>query len=463
MIKKIGFIISLSAGLFIFTQGNAQVTVNMFVPGEIVAGKEFNVNIEIEKGSLEEFSRFQQELPVGLAASPDQSETADFTFENQRVRFIWLKLPKKNVINISYKVMVNERLKGQFDLEGEFSYVEGDERKTIAAGPATITITPSPTIVPSAQVDISDFSEVLAAEKEAIQSSHDITCLRQTPYKTVTGNDFIVRILVYKKEMNKFAKIEEEIPAGFNAMNMDSKAGIFTFKDGIAKFVWMTLPPQSGFVIAYRLMPEGSRTVADLNINGKFSYIEQGRNIDVPIVQQSVDLSNVDETNVEDFLAALESGESPVPAGEKEAVVLEDEPVVTEEPPEKKPVRETEPVVDREPFTKEQRPTKYEDIPPTMLLPVETGIYYRVQLAAAHIFVDPVSIYKKYGFTRPVKIEVHDGWYKYSIGSFPNYREAKEFREMVVTRKKISGAFITAYRNGDRITVQQALKQTGER
>ena len=459
MIKKIGYIISLIGCLFIFTQGKAQVNVNMFVPEEIVAGKEFNVNIEIEKGSLEEFSRFQQELPAGLTASANQSETADFTFESQRVRFIWLKLPKKEVITISYKVMVNERLKGQFDLEGEFSYVEGDERKAITVAPVSVTITPSPTIVPSAKVDINDFAGVLAAEKEAIESSHDITCLRQTPYKTVTGNDIIVRILVYKKEMNKFAKIEEQIPDGFDAKSMDSKDGIFTFKDGIAKFVWMNLPPESGFVIAYRLIPAGSRTVTDLNINGKFSYIEQGRNIDVPIVQQSIDLSDVDKTNMETFLASVENGEAPPSPRDEEPTIIEEEPVIKEKPP----VKETEPIVETEAFTKEQRPTKFEDIPPTMLLPVETGIYYRVQLAAVHVFVDPLSVYKKYGFTRPVKIEIHGGWYKYSIGSFPNYREAKEFREMVATTKRISGAFVTAYQNGKRITVPAALKLTGER
>ncbi len=459
MIKKIGYIISLIGCLLIFTQGKAQIKINMIVPEEVVAGKEFNVNIEIEKGSLEEFSRFQQELPAGLTASANLSETADFSFVNQRVRFIWLKLPKKDVISIAYKVMVNERLKGQFDLKGEFSYVESDERKAIAVAPVTLTITPSPTIVPSAQVDINDFAGVLAAEKEAIESRHDITCLRQTPYKTVTGNDIIVRILVYKKEMNKFAKIEEQIPDGFDAKSMDSKDGIFTFKNGIAKFVWMNLPPESGFVIAYRLIPAGSQTTTDLTINGKFSYIDQGRNIDVPIVQQPMDLSDVDENNVEAFLISVESGEAAPPPKDDKPVVIEEEPLVKEKPQ----VKETVPVTENEAFTKEQRPTQFEDIPPTMLLPVETGIYYRVQLAAVHVFVDPVSVYKKYGFNRPVKIEIHNGWYKYSLGSFPNYREAQEFRGMVSTTKKISGAFVTAYQNGTRITVPEALKLTGER
>ena len=41
MIKKTGYIISLIGCLFIFTQARAQVNVNMFVPEEVAAGKEF--------------------------------------------------------------------------------------------------------------------------------------------------------------------------------------------------------------------------------------------------------------------------------------------------------------------------------------------------------------------------------------------------------------------------------------
>jgi hypothetical protein len=94
-------------------------------------------------------------------------------------------------------------------------------------------------------------------------------------------------------------------------------------------------------------------------------------------------------------------------------------------------------------------------------LPLEAGIYYRVQLAATHRIVDPVSNYKKYNLDRPVKIEYHNGWYKYSIGSFPTYSEASNYREMIVTKKKISGAFVIAYQNGQRIEVRDAWRMAG--
>ncbi len=101
-----------------------EVTIKMEVPADVVAGQEFLVSVELEKGRLEEFSRFQQELPAGFTAVQESSGAADFSFDNQRVRFIWLKLPAEANLSISYRVKVHERLKGSLILFGEFSYVE---------------------------------------------------------------------------------------------------------------------------------------------------------------------------------------------------------------------------------------------------------------------------------------------------------------------------------------------------
>jgi len=420
----------------------------MDIPEEVKAGEDFDVNIMISKGGLEEFSRFQQELPYGLTAAPLNSGTADFSFDNQRVRFIWLKLPAEEKINISYRVSVHERLKGQFNIYGEFSYVENNERNAVNVNSDSIKILPSPSVAENMQVDISKFEEVLTAEKTALESRYDIVCYRQTPFRTTTGNDIIVRLLVYKKGMDKFAKIEEHITDGFDAKVMDSKDGIFTYKDGLAKFVWMNLPPESGFVISYRLIPSSGKSINDLSISGQLSYIYEGRNIVIDIIQKDIDLSSLDTDNIEQFIASVQSGEPPPPQPPKKEISEETKMETTRVTPTERiaDVTESQPLL-REPEK------KYSDIPPTLLLPVESGIYYRVQLAAAHRLVDPVSIYKKYNFDRPVKIEYHDGWYKFTIGSFPTYSSANNFREMVVNRKKIS--------DGKRIEVAEAWRLIG--
>ena len=153
MIKSITAVLLLFLGTAMLMSQDP-VTVKMSVPSVVGAGQEFRVSITIDKGELEEFSRLQQELPAGLQAIQENSGSADYSFDNQRVRFIWLKLPSENPILLTYKILVNERLKGTFTLGGEFSYVENNERKSVNLQSENINITPSPAISADKQINI---------------------------------------------------------------------------------------------------------------------------------------------------------------------------------------------------------------------------------------------------------------------------------------------------------------------
>ena len=53
-------------------------------------------------------------------------------------------------------------------------------------------------------------------------------------------------------------------------------------------------------------------------------------------------------------------------------------------------------------------------------------------------------------------IENHEGWVKYTTGEFNEYKTARNKREALF-KHKFPGPFVTAYNNGERITVQEAL------
>ncbi len=454
MIKSITAVLLLFLGTAMLMSQDP-VSVKMTVPSVVGAGQEFRVSITIDKGKLEEFSRLQQELPAGLEAKQENSGSADYSFDNQRVRFIWLKLPSESPILLNYKVSVNERLKGTFTLGGEFSYVENNERKSVNLQSENINITPSPTISADKRIDIGSYASVITTEQVSTPASSTVTCIRQTPYKARTGNDIMVNLLVYKRDMNKFAKIEEQIPSGFQAVAVESREGLFTYKDGVAKFVWMNLPEEDGFTVSYRLIPEASKSIDDLQISGKLSYILEGRNISVDVAQMDVYLNEISNANIEALMASIGKGEEP-PAY-KPPVQDEQEEI---KPP---PVNEEKPVVREEkPVVKETRTvgTGSSGIPDRQRLPVQDGIYYRVQLAAGSRFTDADKTFAANNLTRPVLVERHEGLYKYTVGSFSTYDRANEFRKTVVS-KGVSGAFVVAYRNGKRINVIDARKATG--
>ena len=128
-------------------------------PDMVVAGTEFEVKVNVQKGDLESFSRLQQSFPAGLKATSYMSSNADFTFEEKRVRFIWLRMPAQSSFTVVYKMKADERLKGSFTINGKFSYIDQNERKSVNIASLPIIIQPSPNIDPSLIVDINDYEK----------------------------------------------------------------------------------------------------------------------------------------------------------------------------------------------------------------------------------------------------------------------------------------------------------------
>ncbi|NBC83843.1 MAG: hypothetical protein GVY19_10760 [Bacteroidetes bacterium] len=445
MIRILIILVNLVSFLFIEMLNNDDVSVSMDAPVIVDAGEEFRIKITISKDDLTSFSRFQQILPAGLTATSENPANADFTFDNKRVRLIWLRMPSSDQITAVYRVKVDERLKGTFSIGGKFSYVANNERKSTQITPQSITIIPSPNIDPSLIVDINDFEKKIIPDLSGPESGQ-ITCIRQTPYLNASG-EVVVNLLVHKKDLEKFAKVEEEISDGFSAVSITSKDAIFTFNDNIAKYLWMNLPADPYFIITYNLVPDTDKTLADLSIHGQFSYIREDETIVIDIIQKDIDLNEISSAEIRELIQGKKQGTSP------------QEPIKDQPIEEKQPDGQEQEII--EPIAQTDQTDIYRNLNETekkYMLEPESGVYYRVQLAAGHKPVNIPQYFRQFNLdpTR-VKKERHEGWIKYSVGSFGIYKEARDYRVHIWNTTEIDDAFVSAYNNGARITVQEAL------
>lgn len=91
-------------------------------------------------------------------------------------------------------------------------------------------------------------------------------------------------------------------------------------------------------------------------------------------------------------------------------------------------------------------------------LPADTGVVYRVQVAASPTPLEKQELQSIYCNSLPVHVSWEKPFYRYLIGSFRSYKGASELQRTLCT----PGAFVVAHRNGQRINIREALSITGQ-
>lgn len=423
----------------VFSLSGQDVEISIDHPDRVNAGEDFEVTVTIKKGSLSDYSRFSQDLPLGLSASNVSSPNADFSFDEQRVRIIWLKLPDASEIKVSYMISVDPRLKGSFALGGVFAFVVEDERKFLKIEqPRSVNIVPSNSVNQAEIVDIQNFRGTKAAVVPTVVSSGGepfAMAIRQRP-ELLNSGGYLVHILINNPSGSKYAKVEETIPSGYLFEEVNSNEGIVSPAASSVKFIWMTLPDQPEFEILYRLVPNQSEPQGNMLVEGLLTYTVGNENRVVEIMEMDINLDEMNASQKRDLLA---TGRVSQTSGTTQQVKTETRPPVQSE---------TRPTV----TSTDMGGASGRTIANTRVLDQGTGVYYRVQITANLTAFDARTFYRDAGVDKEVFVEQHDGYYKYTVGPFQSYDQALSYKYQVERIPDIQGAFVVGYRNGNRVS-----------
>jgi hypothetical protein len=433
-------------GLFVlglFTEN--VVVIDNQTPTILAPGEKKEVTIHIDKSDIQGFAKLEVFLPGGLIATAGKTEGASFTFHEQKARFVWMSMPTERSFKVTYYIECVANEAKNADIKGAFSYIEENKRvdftipvRTIAVQSENVTAQSQSTPQVPAETASAATTAPEAGDLAMNTTPAEMTCSRTIT--AISATEFQVDIRISGNTIEGFAKIVETVPANCKTEKIQDAGSVVTQEKNSIKFVWFEIPQSPVVDVSYKiscLTPPAS----PLAITGKLSYVQNSTPKELAISTGSESTQQLAQNPPKD--EPKNTGNTTVTNPEKT------------EPP--KDVAQNNPTP-AEP-KKQSPPVKKEQEKAVANVPApETGISYKVQILAAHRVVNKTYFQQKHGFSDAFNIENHEGWVKYTTGRYNEYRQARDAREQITRdHNSLPGPFVTAYNDGERITVQEAL------
>lgn len=494
MIKPLLFSVQILGFFLLVLSQKQDIEVTHDAPMAMQPGEEVLVSITLDKSDVMGFAKFQITLDDGLTAELVEAGGASFTFNNQIGKFIWMSLPESRKIEMKVRIKADTDALGSLELNQRFSYIYNNERKNFDATPHKIMVG-----------NQSELNALRVKESMTNKSENTEASLRTERSIIAAGvNQWRVEVNVDKQNLAGFAKIEEIVPDGYTVIDLKSSGAIFNIDDNEVKYIWYDFPETDRVTVSYKLLPVMAMEARKPNIEGTFSFLRKEATVTVPIgaapdsgevdteeevaqhteetdeseeseeagwedAGETADTDQTQETPEElaeqEPEADPEPVEAPDAASERTEVTADmpesqanQKPISTSEPkPESK--RGPEPASETTTTAKAYTDGNIVDVP----MP-ETGIFYRVQIAAGKNNLSKAVFAKLYKFDEGFHLEPGGKWIKYTTGFHQVYKSARNDRERITAKyEKFQGPFVAAYNNGERITVQEALMVTKQK
>jgi hypothetical protein len=91
------------------------------------SAKEFLIKLEIKKDGTKGFARYSDDIPANASAKAVLTDGGSFSVADGKIKFVWVAVPAKDVMEISYVLSSKEAQR--ISLKGEYSYLEFNQSK----------------------------------------------------------------------------------------------------------------------------------------------------------------------------------------------------------------------------------------------------------------------------------------------------------------------------------------------
>jgi hypothetical protein len=226
------------------------------------------------------------------------------------------------------------------------------------------------------------------------------------------GGSFLVKIHIERNDLDSYFQIAHDLPDGITAVGVESHGATFSFKEGKIKYSWLRLPDMEEIQVIYKVtVPFEMKGKQE--ITGNYYYIINEERMEF----STTPLNIVVKENVSpsDTLA--------------EKTLLS--------------------VVNND----ENQPSYVSEVKPDLL--------FKIQILSSTRKLSRDSIRKEYKIRESVHEENFNGLYKYTVGNFKTYEEARDFKNNLDFKKYIP--FVIAYNRGARITIGEAMQIAAKR
>ena len=450
MIKYL-FILVNALTVFIYSLfgGDNGITVSGNIPKTIKAGQEVPIEINVTKGSMSGFAKLQLELPEGLSLKELDNKGANYSYSDGVAKWVWASLPSENDILIKATLVAAPAASGAKTIGAKYSFVENNQKKVVEMVPIEITIETSgavstETTASTPTVAATETNTQTTTTNSNKEPAGNVTVVR-TITKGASESEYIVNLKIKKGATRGFARYSDDLKSGVIAKAISTDGSSFSVADGKVKFVWVSVLMKEELELSYSLT---STVSVSMMLKGEYSYLEDNQSkkyllnqepLDITISQAVATATTTEPTNTQTVAAVVPTETVPV------AVVTPTEVPVTAVTPTETPVTVVTPT---------ETPVNVTET----VAKNDGNVNYMVQIGAfTNANVTASALKQKFRISETVKSEMHQGYSKFMIGSHAQYKGARDQRETVRNSNGVKGAFVVAYNQSKRITVQEAL------